>query len=406
EHHQATGGTDGTDGTGGTAVGEPPLRVPPLTDLRLRPDRPRQNLEPSAWLPPIRTRRGRPLLVVAAVVLVAATVLGGMALVADRVGGDEPEPAAQRTGQDGVSPRRSIPGLSARDATPPRVLFGAGDRADTALASGLGRNGAAMLTTVYASRENLDELLAWKDSVVPQAYAQGYALHLVIADRGTAATVDTPAGAACGRPYSLSPLLIEDLGRLATAFAGDVNGPPLLVTVFDSVQDYACTPGAYRANDATKRYYDALADQYLRARETVLRAAPNALVGLGWDSRVVSTNDPAIGGGRSMVLELRRLMEASEFTSVSAVRTDDNVADLRAAVAQLGAHAPVLVAYGPSGAAFAPDVAALLTPDSLADVTAKGLFAWTFASADVLDRFPPAYQLAAAAVTQHGRPAR
>jgi DNA-binding SARP family transcriptional activator len=393
--------------------------VPPLDDLRLDPrPRPAEDADPAAWADPGTRGRRRGLLPTAVLVLVALVAAGGIYWYTQEPASQAPaadaSPTATRpstpetTGTplpDGVSPRRAVPGRP--NGGSPTLLFGVGDQADVALGAGLAQSGGArLLTTRFthdpAAVDEVTRLATWRNSVVPQAYGSGFGLHLVLADGSKETQVATPSGQACGRPYALSPEFLADVELLATAFAGQADGPPLFVTLFDGVQGYACVQSSYRPDAPTQAYYEALIEQYRKAREAFLRIAPNALVSLGWHSGIAGYDDPKVGGGVSMIREFSQVIGWSDFVSASATEPDGNVDDVRAAVTELGRYAPVLLSYGPS-AAFDQDVPAILTDGFLAETVRGGLFAITFAG-DAVTR--AAAVPVADAVSRYGRPAR
>ena len=394
--------------------------VPPLDNLRPH-HRPSENLDPAGWVPSSR-RRFRPAVVLAALVVVAAVVVGGWVVVnregadSGNVNGGNDAGATSSQGQgteaatppraappDGVSPRRAIPGMPGPDAKP-ALLFGVGDQADATLRAGLvDETGTRLLSTRFAGgTDDVTSLALWRDSVVPQAYGSGYAMHLVIADSSADTTIETPNGPACGRPYALSSEFLADVELLATAFAGPADAPPLLVTVFEGVQGYACVKGAYREDAATEAYYQALSDQYLMAREAFHRIAPNALVSLGWDSGQASHDNPATGGGLSMIRHFAELIRWSDFATASAAQPTGNVEHLRAAVRELGQYAPVLLSYGPSPA-FGQDLPAMLADGVISELVGNGLFALTFYGDTATGA---AASQVADAIARYGRPAR
>ena len=50
---------------------------------------------------------------------------------------------------------------------------------------------------------------------------------------------------------------------LARIFAGQPNGPPLYVTVFQEVNKMGCQDGYYADEGLSTAYYEALKDRYL-----------------------------------------------------------------------------------------------------------------------------------------------
>jgi hypothetical protein len=75
-------------------------------------------------------------------------------------------------------------------------------------------------------------------------------------------------------------------------------------------------------------------------------------------------------------------MQASGFQSFQAMQSDTNVADIRAMVQVLGAYGPVMLAhYKPDNGSCSTataDLNTMLAAPFLTEVTANGLFAWSF----------------------------
>jgi DNA-binding SARP family transcriptional activator len=362
-------------------------------------------------------RRRRTVGVLIGLAVLAAVALLGIAAIALRDGrlfGTSDQaipPTAETTGSQplSVSPRRAIPGQPAADAADrPVVLFGIGDRVDTARETALDRDiPARMLTTWNNGSEDLARYAGWRETVLARAYADGFAQHLVLADRSEPRPVDTKLGPACGRPYSLSEQFLADAVSLAETFAGTADSPPLFVSVFDGVQDFACTRGAILPDEQTTVYYRALLGQYFAVREIFHQLAPNALVSLSWDSAMAGHDEPAIGGGASMFVHFADAMRLSDFISISAVDSD-NADHVRAAVQALGRYGPVMLAYyHPSPPkAMDSDVHALLADEFLADATRDGLFAVSFGDDGVLDAAPRVSEFVVDVMRRHARPAR
>ncbi len=310
----------------------------------------------------------------------------------------------------GVPPKRPIPGLPAPGDA--KVLFGVGSQANAALASELVREmRASMLTSWFHEPKDLERLRRWRSGLVPRAYQDGYALHLVLADwkEESELPVDTRYGTGCGRTYPLSEEFLEHARELATIFAGRPDDPPLFVTVFHGVNIYGCEDGAFNPDPATNAYYRALKDRYQMIREIFHLAAPNARVALGWQGWQADHDEPETGRGRSMFGHFADVLRTSDFQSVVVWQPDDNVGPVRQMVEALGQYGPVLVEYG-SGhtkpAVYDRDVRALLTDDSLAELSRAGLFAWNFTDNGLLVSSPSTYDFVKDAVRRHCRPSR
>jgi hypothetical protein len=287
------------------------------------------------------------------------------------------------------------------------LLFGMGPTASSAKATRLAQEAPVrMLTTWYNGPDDLDWMTNWKNGLVPQSYAEGYALHLIIFTNGAETTISTAYGVACGRPYPLSDRFLDDMRQLADIFAGAADSPPLYVTMFTEVQTYACTDNAWNPDPATNAYYRALQDRYRAALAAFHERAPNAKVSLGWGGWQTRWDDPETGAGRSMFQYFAGVMHASDFQSFQAMSSQANADDVRAMVHTLGAYGPVMLAhYKPNNGSqttFEQDVRAMLTDSYLADVTAAGLFAWSFMDNDNLSGSESIYQFTKDAVIRYG----
>lgn len=292
------------------------------------------------------------------------------------------------------------PGNAAETSTRPvpagdgTLLYGMGDQINSALATELVQDSPVrMLTTTYHKPSDLPELTAWRDTLVPDAYAEGYALHLIVSDWDSddpEVPVETKYGAGCGRAHPLSPEFLDHMRTLARTFAGEVDGPPLYVTIFQEVNKFACTDGVYSDTPSTTAYYQALKDRYLEARQIFHDEAPNALVAMGWQVWQASDDEPEVGGGRSMFGHFADVLRASDYQSVLAKQPEGNIDEVRRSVRILSEYGPVMVAaYGNKetpGEVVDEDVRELLSDESIADLTENRLFAWSFNTEGVLAR--------------------
>jgi hypothetical protein len=265
----------------------------------------------------------------------------------------------------------------------PHLLFGLGQEADGALRSTLlAAAPIHMLTSWYNGPNDLSWIMPWRYDLVPAAYASGRALHLIVwSGGGSPTTFSTAYGAACGQPYPLSDRFLGDMQSLAQTFAGPTSSR-LYVTLFTEFQTYPCSANEWNPSPQVNAYYRALKDRYLEAVAVFHRYAPNSRVSLGWGGWQTRWDNPATGGGRSMFQYFADVMQASDFESFQAMQGDSNVSDVLAMTKTLGAYGPVMLAhYGPDGgsqAVFDADVHTMLTDSYLSQVTAAGLFAWSF----------------------------
>jgi hypothetical protein len=284
--------------------------------------------------------------------------------------------------------------------TTPHVLFGLGPEADGALASNLVATAPVkMMTSWYNSPNDLNWMTGWRNSLVPNAYASGYTLHLIVYSGGPEGAVSTSYGDACGRAYPLSSRFAGDIVQLAQTFAGS---GPLYVTLFTEFQTYPCTDNAWVGSE---NYYRALKDQYAAAQSAFRQYAPNAKVSLGWGGWQARWDDPAQGGGRSLFPYFADVMQASGFQSFQAMESDSNVEDVRAMTRILGAYGPVMLAhYKPDNGSCATataDLTTMLTGPFLTEVTANGLFAWSFMDQGIVNCSPQVTTLVKSAVSTY-----
>ena len=194
------------------------------------------------------------------------------------------------------------------------------------------------------------------------------------------------------------------MAQLAKSLAGSGQ---LYVTVFTEFQTFACSDNAWNPNAQTNAYWRALKDRYLTTLATFHQHAPGSQVSLGWGGWQTRWDDPAIGGGRSMFSHFADVMGASDFSSFQAMQSDSNVADVRAMVNALNDYGPVMLAHhkpnNGSTATFDADVKAMLNEPFLAEMTAAGLFAWSFMDQSIFNASPATYELVKTAVTRFGK---
>jgi hypothetical protein len=264
-----------------------------------------------------------------------------------------------------------------------KLLFGLGPMLDSDSTSPIADQ-LGMFTTWYNNPNDLGFIRGWRDGLIPRVYSSGRAIHLVVwlDGAGTQTTVQTTHGPACGRDYPLSSAFLSDARELATIFKGAAGGPPLYVTLFSELQTYPCTTNVWAASPEVTNYYLALQDQYRAALDIFHSVAPNSRVSLGWGGWQARWDDPAVGGGRSLVQKFADVLRASDFQSFQAMQSDTNVEDILAMTKLLGEYGPVMVAhYKPDSGAqsvWVNDMRTIFTDDYLAKVSAAGLFAFSF----------------------------
>jgi hypothetical protein len=343
---------------------------------------------------------------VAGLVFVPRLVAGSEGTQEDNAGGGT---VAPRT-PGAPAPRRDIPG-----AGEAKLLYGLSGGANLAQASDLvTESPIRMLTTTFHQTSDMEQLTNWRETVVPDAYRKGYALHLIVAgwldEDNPEMPLDTPYGKGCGRAEPFTGQFLDDMRELARIFAGKADGPPLYVTVFNEVNALACGDDGYYENSAaTRAYFRAVKDRYVEVRNVFHDGAPNARVGLGWQGWQAEVDDnPELGGGSSMFDNFADVLAVSDFNSVMCKEPEGNVENTRRTVAELGKYAPVMVgAYANKD--VPPDVVdkdlrALLTDPSIAGMVDDGLFGWNFNRESVIiDAGTPTVEFVKDAVRRTGR---
>jgi hypothetical protein len=262
-----------------------------------------------------------------------------------------------------------------------------------------------MLTSWFNGHGDLRFMEPWKSVDVPNAYASGKAMHVIVWAKGAEKLVSTKYGEGCGRNYPLTKTFIADMKALADIFAGPDSGPPLFVTLFTEFQTYPCRDSAWNPNPQTNNYLRALKDRYVEARQIFKDRAPNARVSLGWGGWQNRWDEPGIDSGRSMFQHFADVMKISDFQSFQAMESDSNTEDIKAMTKTLGAYGPVMVAHhkpdDSSQATFDADVKAIFTDTFLSAVKQDGLFAYSFMD-DKLMANEESFQSVRAAVTKYG----
>ena len=146
--------------------------------------------------------------------------------------------------------------------------------------------------------------------------------------------------------------------------------------------------------------------------------APNAKVSIGWGGWQTRWDDPASGGGKSLIPYFADVMSQMDFQSFQAMQDDmaqpprNNITDVQNMTATLGAYGPVMLAhYKPqdtNDTVFNTDISTMMTAPFLDNLVAHGLFAWSFMDQDNFnDMTNPLeaanFDLVKNAVLQYGR---
>lgn len=282
---------------------------------------------------------------------------------------------------------------------PPQLLFGMGPAAEGALDSDLVQQSPTwMLSSWYSSASDLDWMTYWENGLIPWAYSEGYALHLILYAHGPG------GGSPCGRQYPISTGILDDMERLSEIWAGGPSDPPLYVTLFTEFQTYPCTGNQW---SGASSYYTILKQRMIQVRDIFHQNAPNSLVSIGWGGWQWRWDDPSVGGGMSLFPHFADAMSAMDFQSFQAMDGTSNVEEARKMTQILGQYGPVLLAhYRPDNASqstFNADMATMLTDDYLEELRDLGLFGWSFMDDYNLSNAPATYVSVIEAVQRYGR---
>jgi hypothetical protein len=284
-----------------------------------------------------------------------------------------------------------------------QLMFGMGPELNGALSTPLVQQAPVrLLTSWYNTPDDLSWMSSWHATLIPKAYAAGYALQLVIWTDVPEVHLTTKYGPACGRPYPLSSGFLRDMEQLAKIWAG--RGP-LYVSMFAEFQTYPCVDNQWAGNE---NYFRALKDRYMAAKAIFHQYAPNARVALSWGGWQTRWNDPAHGGGLALFPYFVDVMSASDYQSFQAMDDTGNATDVQNMTKVLGAYGPVMLSYyrpnNNSQTTFDADMQTMLTDRYLARATAHGLFAFAFMDKTNLSALTTTFDVVKTAVTRYAAP--
>jgi len=283
-------------------------------------------------------------------------------------------PTPQQKKKQIISPKVTPPLMQ----NTPKLLFGLGSEADSAVKSRLVQEAPVrMLTSWYNGSHDLPWMSGWKDTLIPQLYFQGYTLHLIVFSDLPEGELPTNYGTACGRAYPLSARFLEDMKILAETFAGS---GPLYVTLFTEFQTYPCQDNQWVGSE---NYYKALKDQYRVAKNVFHQYAPNSNVAFSWGGWQSRWNDPGNGGGQALFPYFSDILSESDFSAFQAMESGTNTDDILQMTKILGKYKrPVMLAhYKPDNGSqqtYDNDVHTIFTDTYLRELTSNGLFAFSF----------------------------
>jgi hypothetical protein len=332
----------------------------------------------------------------------AALTLAALLAATGCTGGDGPVPQPSEP----VTPTPTKQWKNATDG----FIFGLGSQAYQLDREPLVQQAPVdMFTSWYSFPSDLEFFNHYRTSVTPQTYASGRAMHLVIwtAQDKEHHTV-TKYGDACGAPYPLSQQFQDDMKQLAINTGGSADGPPLFVSMFTEFQTYPCNEdGNYW--DTGQVYFSALKDAYRQAKATFHQYAPNSKVALTWGGWSATFDDPARGGGRSLIPYFADVMNESDFQSFQLMSTMDNkvqIEGMTKALSSYGNGKSLAAHYKPdndSAAVYDADMAGIFTPESMASLQANGLFGFSFMTADLPGSTPTRFEQARTVIQTYAK---
>ena len=301
-----------------------------------------------------------------------------------------PAPATQSAPSPTGTTPASLPADTPQSQPQPADLpfiFGLGAQADGAMRQKLYQEApVGMLSSWFNRPEDLEFMRGWQRTTVPQAYASGKALHLIVwTDDHDEGPLTTRYGPACGRSYPFSDRFDDDMRELATIYNGNGSNGTLYVSMFTEFQTYPCQDNSWKGNE---NYFRALQDQYRQARGIFKQYAPNSQVSLTWGGWQASWDDPATGTGRSLMPHFAAVMRESDFQSFQAMDSTGNVrhiADMTRLLHEFGGPGPagrvMLAHFKPDNGdqiLWRRDLQQIFAPPYFQALRANGLFGFSF----------------------------
>lgn len=284
-------------------------------------------------------------------------------------------------------------------STIPKLIFGIGPEADVARDSALNKAvPLGMYSSWYNGPNDLQWMQLWKANFIPQIYASGRAVHLIIFS-------DIPEnGSPCGRQYPISEQINGDMVKLAEIFAGKASDKPLYVTLFTEFQTYPCQDNQWQGSE---EYYTRLQTKVREIQAIFKQYAPNAKVSLGWGGWQAKWDDPANGGGRSLFPHFDSLSRTLDFQSFQLMERESNVNDSLAMAKILSAYGPVMIAHHkPNGFypdRFSQDITGIFTDSHMAQLTQNKVFAYSIMDDKEISSSQSIFNQVKTAIVKYGR---
>lgn len=284
-----------------------------------------------------------------------------------------------------------------------KILFGIGSQAGPAMDFRLVQEAPVhMLTSWYNGTKDLEWMQIQKNDLIPRLYANHYVVHLITWSDLPEEDIQTPHGAACGRPYPVSTQVVEDMKQLAQIY----NGPgPMYVSLFTEFQSYTCIDNNWIGNE---NYWLTLKDNFRKIKDIFHQYAPLSKVAISWGGWQSRYDDSVNQGGRSLFPYFADILKESDFTAFQTMESDTNIQEMLDMTGILSAYGkPVMLAhYKPSSGShevFDNDMRRLFTDDVMQQLINKGLFAFSFMDSELIDNSETSYQLVKTGIQKYGK---
>lgn len=284
-----------------------------------------------------------------------------------------------------------------------KLMFGIGSQGGPAMNYRLVKEAPVkMLTSWYNGPSDLEWMAVQKNDAIKRIYAGGYTVHIVTWTDPITTNIQTSYGPACGVEYPVSTRILDDMKQLAQIWAGP---KPIYVTLFTEFQTYTCTNNTWNGNE---NYYNALKDNFRKIKDIFHQNAPGSKVAISWGGWQSRYDDPTNKAGQSFFPYFDDIMRESDFSAFQAMESDTNINEITDMVNRFSKFGkPIMVShYKPanhSQGVFQNDMKWLFTDDALNQLTAKGLFAFSFMDEDMINQSDENYQLVKNGITKYGK---
>ena len=244
---------------------------------------------------------------------------------------------------------------------------------------------AKILTCWFNRHEDLAVFKYWHDvGHIARWQMDGYIIHIV-----TWEPLPNTGGS-----YHVSAQWLDDVQTVAGYFAGPPGlpqPPTVLWSLATEIQTFGEPDNVW--NDQTAPYYARLQANLLTARDRIKAQAPGSLVSLSWGGWQTAYDDPAVGGGLTMIPHFADTMRQMDFVSFQAMGNGagDNAAAIRRNAAYFHQYNPhLMVAHwkpdNNDSNVLKGDLAAFAQPGFVAELRQNGVFAISMMDQTLINR--------------------